>query len=451
MFVFEVSISSEPPSGSQVSIDFSTQDITATAGTDYQAVAGTIAFSAETENLQRISVPVNGDTLFEPNESFFLKLSNLTMTGGVNVIITKPDGIGVIFNDDPQPSGSPTPTPTPTPGVRVEGDVVDANGSGTNGDGGVLANDVSVIRGVLLGNLPLIPAGAQFQAADVNLDANNGCGNGQIDAGDVTVIRRYNLGELALKPACGPTGSTAARSEGVSEPSSSASTYSIHAGRELIASRGTVVDIPVEVEMPTDETASALSFTLGWNSRMFSLVEARLGPDASMDASLAANTNHLDDGKLGLLIDSATGFAAGRQIIVLRLAVHPTAEVGIFPLTIDDAVTTRQIASREGRLLDASYFAGQIEISEAEPFVTISGRVLTADGRGLRNAEVTLVNEQTGRTRTTATSSFGYYSFENIENGSRGIITVRSKRYRFATRAVTAAASLREIDMIALE
>ena len=54
----------------------------------------------------------------------------------------------------PTPTRTPTPTPTPTPTSvvsRVEGDVVDADG-GPNGDGLILANDVSVIRQFALGN-----------------------------------------------------------------------------------------------------------------------------------------------------------------------------------------------------------------------------------------------------------------------------------------------------------
>ncbi len=202
-FSFDVILSSRPPAGTTVSINYATENITATAGSDYQPANGTLTFSQSTEPLQRITVNVVGDTVFEPNESFMVKLSGLSVTGGTNVIVTKFDGIGVIFNDDPNPSGSPTPTPTP-PSGRVEGDVVDASG-GPNGDSAVLANDVSVIRQILLGTMSIANA-AQFQAADVNLDANNGCGNGMLDAGDVTVIRRYNLGELALKPVCGPTG-----------------------------------------------------------------------------------------------------------------------------------------------------------------------------------------------------------------------------------------------------
>jgi hypothetical protein len=456
-FVFDVTLSSEPPAGSEIRVDYSTQDITATAGSDYQAVAGTLLFTANTENIQRITVPVNGDTTFEPNESFFVKLSNLRVTGEVTVIIVKLDGIGVIFNDDPSPSGSPTPTPTPTPGVRVEGDVVDANGNGANGDGAVLANDVSVIRGVLLGNLPPIPAGPQFQAADVNLDANNGCGNGQIDVGDVTVIRRYNLGELVLKPACGPTGPTATRdgdderSEGTEETASGlSSTALIRAGGDITAARGSVLTIPVEVETQSQDRASAVSFTVGWDIKALRLAEARLGPDASVDASLGANTRQIGDGKLGLLIDSSTGFEAGRRhLINLKLVVDHRTAPGVYDLTISDEVTPRQIAGPGGNLFAATYSAGRITITDAAPDISVLGRVLTPDGRGLRNAQVRIV-DSAGIVRATMTSSFGQYRFDNVRPGSSLVISVVSRRYRFAPK-VFAADAIAAIDLVGSE
>lgn len=43
--------------------------------------------------------------------------------------------------------------------------------------------------------------------------------------------------------------------------------------------------------------------------------------------------------------------------------------------------------------------------------VSLSGRVMTADGRGLQNA-IVLLTDETGNTRTTLTSSLGYYNFD---------------------------------------
>ena len=67
--------------------------------------------------------------------------------------------------------------------------------------------------------------------------------------------------------------------------------------------------------------------------------------------------------------------------------------------------------------------------------VSVSGRVLTPDGRGLRNAYVVLT-DQHGVTRTVTTGAFGNYQFDDVQSGEAYVIGVVSKRYRFASRVL---------------
>ncbi len=80
--------------------------------------------------------------------------------------------------------------------------------------------------------------------------------------------------------------------------------------------------------------------------------------------------------------------------------------------------------------------------------VTVSGRVSTANGRGLRNAEVTLLNSN-GTFMTARTTNFGYFSFEGIASGQSVIISVRSKRYTFAPQVVSLQDSATDISFVA--
>src|SRR2546422_623554 len=81
------------------SVDFQTQDGTATvADNDYQPNAGTLNFSA-TDVSKTITVLVNGDTTFEPNETFTVHLSNAS-----GATISDADGTGTIVNDDGVPT-----------------------------------------------------------------------------------------------------------------------------------------------------------------------------------------------------------------------------------------------------------------------------------------------------------------------------------------------------------
>ena len=67
----------------------------ATTG-DYQAVSGTLTF-APGETSKTITVPVNGDRLGEPDETFVVNLSNST-----NATIASGQGTGTIRDDEPR-------------------------------------------------------------------------------------------------------------------------------------------------------------------------------------------------------------------------------------------------------------------------------------------------------------------------------------------------------------
>ena len=82
--------------------------------------------------------------------------------------------------------------------------------------------------------------------------------------------------------------------------------------------------------------------------------------------------------------------------------------------------------------------------------VAVSGRVLTPDGRGLRNATVS-ITDANNTTRTAITSSFGNYIFTGVQTGNSYPISVSSKRYRFASRIVVVNGVLTDVDFVGLE
>ncbi|KAF0249046.1 MAG: Endoglucanase, partial [bacterium] len=95
---FTVSLS--PASALSVTVDFATANGTATAGSDYVASSGTLTFAPGVTS-QTISVTVNGDNTVEPDETFFVNLTNLT-----NAIIGDSQGLGTITNDDVANAGT---------------------------------------------------------------------------------------------------------------------------------------------------------------------------------------------------------------------------------------------------------------------------------------------------------------------------------------------------------
>lgn len=77
--------------------------------------------------------------------------------------------------------------------------------------------------------------------------------------------------------------------------------------------------------------------------------------------------------------------------------------------------------------------------------VSVAGRVMTQDGRGLRSASVTITDSR-GIARTVTTSGFGYYTFQNVSAGETYVIGVTSRRYTFATRVLFITDSVTGID-----
>jgi len=84
--------------------------------------------------------------------------------------------------------------------------------------------------------------------------------------------------------------------------------------------------------------------------------------------------------------------------------------------------------------------------------VSVGGKILTANGEGIRNALVFLTSNLTGETRSVRSGSFGLYKFENIRVGESYVLTVNAKRFAFAnqSRIITPTNELNDADFIAL-
>lgn len=80
-----------------VTVTYNTGNLTATAGTDYNAISGIITFSPG-QTTTTINVGVLGDQVYEPNETFAVNLISATNAG-----IADNQSIGTITNDDPLP------------------------------------------------------------------------------------------------------------------------------------------------------------------------------------------------------------------------------------------------------------------------------------------------------------------------------------------------------------
>lgn len=79
-----------------VTVNYSTSNSSAAAGSDYQATSGTLTFAVG-ETTKTITVLVNGDRLGEFDETYFVNLS-----GAVNATIADGQALGTIREDEPR-------------------------------------------------------------------------------------------------------------------------------------------------------------------------------------------------------------------------------------------------------------------------------------------------------------------------------------------------------------
>ncbi|MBI4238130.1 MAG: FG-GAP repeat protein [Deltaproteobacteria bacterium] len=98
-------------SGQAATVDYATSNGTATGGTDYTIVSGSLSFAAG-ETTKTFNVPILGDTLDEVDETYTATLSN-----AANATIADATGAGTITDDD----ATPTIAFTATTGSGGEG------------------------------------------------------------------------------------------------------------------------------------------------------------------------------------------------------------------------------------------------------------------------------------------------------------------------------------------
>jgi hypothetical protein len=93
--------------------------------------------------------------------------------------------------------------------------------------------------------------------------------------------------------------------------------------------------------------------------------------------------------------------------------------------------------------------AGQAVATAAS--ASISGRVLTSGGAGIRNAFVTISGNSLPQALKVQTGAFGWYRFEGLTAGETYVIQVGAKRFRFSapSQIITLQDDLTGIDFVA--
>ena len=192
--VFTVTLESTIPVGFAVEVDFATADGTAVAGSDYTATSGTLTFVPGVTS-QTITVPIIGDLVVEPDETFSLNLTN-----PVNARILNNQSIATIINDD-------------TAGFSVDDITIDPEGDNPDI---IFILDNSGSSGSPFGGTPVGDVNGDG-TADTVIDAeiaalirfnNRLIADGLGDFADISILTTFagNTAEaIDLDPSTGPT------------------------------------------------------------------------------------------------------------------------------------------------------------------------------------------------------------------------------------------------------
>ncbi len=325
---------------------------------------------------------------------------------------------------------------------------------GQSGDGMLTSGDVTQMRRFVLGiDTPDTAATNEFQKADIaSYDLK---GDGGINAGDVTQIRRYVLGREPRTNTAGPVAAIPDSMPSFAEKLSSGSKNSLDAltsFRELRAIRhsvnGNILTVAVQFNNFGKGGVNSIGASINYDEKVLSNpTNIRLSGGAPAGISLGFN-KQTERSSIGLLLDlaPASAFPEGMLDLVLidfTILSHEQSTI----LTFGDQLTARFVSDANGNSLPTTFANGAI--SFAPTTTKIGGRAITNHGKGIRSAVITLT-DSSGAVRTTTTSGFGFYRFENVAAGVT-LFTAKAKLYTFTqnsqVRSVTEEAN--DINFVA--
>lgn len=177
--------------------------------------------------------------------------------------------------------------------------------------------------------------------------------------------------------------------------------------------------------------------TANFGTTSFSLIDDNSGPGIDIKASQAIQS-----------------FGAGNTITVNEgpgptgwtLADVNCVESGVQDSTKSPSLGPASIIVQVGEVVTCTFTNTQLIPSASN--VTVSGQVLDQLGQPLSNVRVALTDIH-GATRTVLTSSFGYYSFNEVESGQVYVISAASKRHTFQSQILSVGDDISGFDIIA--
>lgn len=306
--------------------------------------------------------------------------------------------------------------------------------------------------------------------------ASNGGGGIRVDPGSSTVVVRSTISGNSSAGTGGGIDSNGSASVSVTNSTISGNTAAGSGGG--IVNTGTLtMDSSTISNNSSPFAAGFRNFTGTSNLNNTIIANSISGGDCVRDAGTINATYNLIEGGLtcinGTNSDNLTGDPnlgtlannGGTTFTHALLAGSIAIDKGNSALTTDQRGSARpfddpntpnfngfsqfsdksNVPNLIGNLADIGAFEVQAPTAAN---VSVSGRVMTENGTGLRNA-IVILTYSNGQTRTAHTGTFGYYRFDDIAAGQTIVVSVISKRFTFTPQVVNITDNINELNFVA--
>jgi hypothetical protein len=126
---------------------------------------------------------------------------------------------------------------------------------------------------------------------------------------------------------------------------------------------------------------------------------------------------------IGPVLASDRGDATG----LLSRMTNATVPIGTRTVDVVLSMTRTSGTANDGYADNLSF----VLVARTAASVTVGGRIMTTKGKGIENVVVSLTDPE-GNVRTTNSTEFGYYRFDDVMVGETYVLSVRGKGYSFS-------------------
>jgi len=213
---------------------------------------------------------------------------------------------------------------------------------------------------------------------------------------------------------------------------------------------GSIVTVPILVSDTTNQGIISYDLNVNYDPAVVQPAAPAFDIAGTLSSGMSITPNTANSGHLIISAFQGNPISGAGTLINLRFTIVGTAGQSTmltFADYTDPGMTFHPgFAFNEGDPT-AITTSGSICVSPA----ALSGRVLTSDGRGIRNAKIVVTGNSLAQPVVATTGAFGQFALSGLAAGETYVVTVNSQRYTFSSpsRVISLADSFVDTNFIA--